>query len=160
NAVYARFDPPRRADDFDPTIYQLPESMEATQPLPDFPLVEGRMPTLCVVHDELPKWSPKMNRYTSLGTSVDVPRFDWDAFRPKLAAALDRSARIEAAIDRKELPSDSPPDWKALAEEVRQSFPEASVFLLPGGSTRYFDMNRDSQHAFTVNLHEIRSGSE
>lgn len=171
--VYARFDPPTN-DDFDPFANPAYARVEGERLPPDFPIVESRMPSHSVIHDTFPKWSPKVNRYTSLGNQQSVPEFDWGAFEPKLTAAAKQLARRKAAIarnaiasretsrkdDSTEIEIEPEPDWKSLADEVTASFPEARIFLLPGGNTEFVNLNAATSRTKLVDVRQFRPGSE
>ncbi len=113
DSLFAPFDPPAPDEDIIRLQTLNPSQFERLMTKQSVALLENRMPLSFVIHDEMQKWSPKVNRYTSLVPKIEPPEFDWDSVDPNRLG-----------------------DWgtdsgrQAIRDNLLRAFPNATVVLM------------------------------
>jgi hypothetical protein len=126
--------------------------------IPDAPLVENRMPTSFVVRDSLRKWEPKLNRYTSLGTTLDVPKLDWDLVGKQVRRALRSPQWPKKLMVTGAPPPQGTEEWEPVKSTIHASFPEAEVYWMWGQG--YVHVNSGTWNNFVYQQRIAKDSNE
>lgn len=111
----------------------------------------GRMPAQYVVAQDIPQWTPQINRHFAIAPEAEVPRFDWSSVEPESLVSRDLFSPQQLDEMRQQF-TGSPHVWSPvyrsaiiptdLQREIQQAF---------GSGTSVYLFHRSAMYRFNNN---------
>jgi hypothetical protein len=88
-----------------------------------------------------------------------VPAFDWNGVGVRLAETIDE--REWSELNSSGMVSiDNPQVWESPTKAILASFPDAEIFVLPGGAQTFVDLKQQTERKLYVDSRSLKPGSD